>query len=406
MLVSIIITNFNYEKYIHRCVRSCLAQTLDKNLYEIILVDDNSRDNSINILKSYERFENIKIIKNKKNIGVAASSNKAIKISKGKYFIRLDSDDYINENMLEFMSNYILSNNKIFGVACNYFLIDEKEKKVSHLKAREKPIACGIMYNKKLFIKYGMYNSNYRHREEEELRARLKEKYIIHYLEIPLYRYRLHQTNKTKTSDYSHKFKDKIENLKNEYYKIKGKNVAIIIPARAGSKRFKNKNIHKINNKPMINIVINEAKKIKFKKMIFVSTENKKIKNIIKKNRIKIIDRPKNLSGDNVNKIDVIRHAAYEIKKKYGNKFDFIMSLQANSPNIKSYQISECLYKLASKKLDEVMSINDDLLQNAAIRVFKFNKIFSDNLGTKCGFVITNTLDVHYKKDIKKIKLI
>ena len=34
MLVSIIITNFNYEKYIHRCIRSCLAQTLDKNLYE------------------------------------------------------------------------------------------------------------------------------------------------------------------------------------------------------------------------------------------------------------------------------------------------------------------------------------------------------------------------------------
>ena len=52
------------------------------------------------------------------------------------------------------------------------------------------------------------------------------------------------------------------------------------------------------------------------------------------------------------------------------------------------------------------MSIDDNLLQNAAIRIFKFNKIFSNNLGTNCGFVITNTLDVHYKKDLKNIKLI
>ena len=50
------------------------------------------------------------------------------------------------------------------------------------------------------------------------------------------------------------------------------------------------------------------------------------------------------------------------------------------------------------------MSINDDLLQNAAIRVFKFNKIFSDNLGTNCGFVITNTLDIHYKNELKNLK--
>ena len=55
------------------------------------------------------------------------------------------------------------------------------------------------------------------------------------------------------------------------------------------------------------------------------------------------------------------------------------MSLQANSPTIKSYQISECINKLYTKKLDEVMSIDDDLLQNAAVRVFKFKKIFSNN---------------------------
>ena len=404
MLASIIITNFNYQKYIHRCIRSCLGQSLSENLYEIIVIDDNSTDNSINIIKSYERFNNIKIIKNSKNLGVAASANKAIKKARGKYFVRLDADDYINRDMLKFMSTYMETNNNFFGVACDYFHINKFEKKVRHLKAKENPIACGIMYNKKLFIKYGMYRPFFRHREEEELRIRLKNKYKIGYIGIPFYRYRLHQTNKTKTSDYSYKFKDKIEKLKNKNTKIIGKNVAIVIPARSGSKRFKNKNIFKINNLPMINIVINEAKKIQFNKTIFVSTENNRIKAIVKKKGVQIINRPKKLSEDKINKIDVIRHAAVEIQKKFRNKFDLIVSLQANSPTIKSYQISECINKLYTKKLDEVMSIDDDLLQNAAVRVFKFKKIFSNNLGTNCGFVITNTLDIHYKKHLKNIK--
>ena len=248
-----------------------------------------------------------------------------------------------------------------------------------------------------------MYNPYFRHREEDELRIRLKNKYKIEHLGIPLYRYRLHQSNKTKSNDYSFVFKNKIEKLKNKYQKIFNKNIAIVIPARSGSKRFKNKNIFKLNNDFMINIVIDEAKKIQFKKTIFVSTEDKKIKNIVKKKGVKVIDRPKQLSEDNVNKIDVIRHAAAQIKDKFGNKFDYIMSLQANSPTIKSYQISECINKIIKKKLDEVISVNDDFLQNAAIRVFKFHKIFSDNLGTNCGFVVTNTLDIHYKKDLKNI---
>ena len=121
MLVSIIITNFNYQNYLHRCIRSCLGQSLSDNLYEIIIVDDNSTDNSLNILKSYERFNNLKILKNKKNLGVAASANKAIKNAKGKYFVRLDADDYINKDMLKIMSAYIESNNNLFGVACDYF---------------------------------------------------------------------------------------------------------------------------------------------------------------------------------------------------------------------------------------------------------------------------------------------
>ena len=67
MLASIIITNYNYSKYLGSCLRSCLNQTLSSEKYEIILIDDNSKDNSIKIAEEYSSsFKNLRIIKNKK----------------------------------------------------------------------------------------------------------------------------------------------------------------------------------------------------------------------------------------------------------------------------------------------------------------------------------------------------
>ena len=100
MKVSIIITNYNYSKYLARCLRSCMSQVMDIKDFEIIVVDDASTDNSINILNAFRR--NVKIIKNKKNIGVAKSVNKAVKIAKGEYFVRVDADDYVSSYFILF----------------------------------------------------------------------------------------------------------------------------------------------------------------------------------------------------------------------------------------------------------------------------------------------------------------
>ena len=62
------------------------------------------------------------------------------------------------------------------------------------------------MYRRNKLLKYGIYNKKLKHREEEELRARLGVKYVIGYLNLPLYRYRMHLTNKTKSLDYKIKY--------------------------------------------------------------------------------------------------------------------------------------------------------------------------------------------------------
>lgn len=102
-LISVVVPVYNVEKYLNRCIESILNQTFKQ--IEIILVDDGSSDNSPVICDEYcDRYENIKVI-HKKNNRVAAARNDGIKLATGKYIALVDSDDWIEPNMLEEMYN-------------------------------------------------------------------------------------------------------------------------------------------------------------------------------------------------------------------------------------------------------------------------------------------------------------
>ena len=101
--VSIIVPVYNAEKYLIRCVDSIINQTY-KNL-EIILINDGSIDNSLEIMKKYKVIDNRIIIIDKKNEGVSIARNVGIKSSSGKYICFVDSDDYIENNMIQILDN-------------------------------------------------------------------------------------------------------------------------------------------------------------------------------------------------------------------------------------------------------------------------------------------------------------
>lgn len=98
--VSIIIPVFNAEQYLSQCIESLIKQTY-KNI-EIILVNDGSTDNSLEICKKYGAKDNRIKIYSIKNSGVSIARNKGVSISSGKYITFVDSDDWVETNMLEF----------------------------------------------------------------------------------------------------------------------------------------------------------------------------------------------------------------------------------------------------------------------------------------------------------------
>lgn len=97
--ISIIIPVYNTSKYLKKCITSISNQSLRE--IEIICVNDGSTDNSLEILeKMAQEDERIKII-NKKNEGPSKARNVALKIAKGKYYLNIDSDDWIEQEYLK-----------------------------------------------------------------------------------------------------------------------------------------------------------------------------------------------------------------------------------------------------------------------------------------------------------------
>ena len=103
-LISVIINVYNGEKYIKKCLDSVINQTYDN--IEILVVDDCSKDNTLNIINSYSD-KRIRLLKNKKNMGLSLSRNVGIDNAKGKYLYFVDVDDYIEKDTIEYLYNLI-----------------------------------------------------------------------------------------------------------------------------------------------------------------------------------------------------------------------------------------------------------------------------------------------------------
>ncbi|MDE7256747.1 MAG: glycosyltransferase, partial [Clostridia bacterium] len=144
-LVSIIMPNYNCEKYIGETVESVLNQTYTN--WELLIVDDCSADNSLEIIKGFaEKDARIKVFVNEKSSGAAASRNRAIREAGGKWIAFLDSDDLWTADKLEKQIKFMEDNGYHFSCT-DYDHINEQSEPLNVKVTGPKKVNRHKMFN-------------------------------------------------------------------------------------------------------------------------------------------------------------------------------------------------------------------------------------------------------------------
>ena len=132
MLISVIIPFHNCERHIRKSLKSVINQTLQKKYYEVIAVNDLSKDNSPKIAEQIlNNKKNCKLFNvKKKTIGAGQARNYGLKHSKGKYIYFLDSDDFLKKNALYKLKKILDKNKKIDLICNNYKVINRNRNKI------------------------------------------------------------------------------------------------------------------------------------------------------------------------------------------------------------------------------------------------------------------------------------
>jgi glycosyltransferase involved in cell wall biosynthesis len=191
--VSVIIPVYNRSKTISRAINSVLNQTY--NNLEIIVIDDNSQDDSLNKIRSFTD-RRIKLVSLTKNEGAANARNQGVKIAKGKYIAFLDSDDYYEPQFIESCINKLSKTSSEIGfmwTGVNY-ITNNKIKKYVWIPHRKENAYLtflhnlhigtnsGIIIKKKVFEKIGGFNSKLPAAEDTDLFLKITKNYEYTYV--------------------------------------------------------------------------------------------------------------------------------------------------------------------------------------------------------------------------------
>ena len=201
---SLVITNYNKARFIDRAIRSCLSQYLLRRSLEVIVVDDYSTDDSIEIIKEFN--DDVTLIVNDTNQGVAYCSNIGLKHANGKYWMRVDADDYLSASACEFMGQVLDNNADIDYVYADHFRINTRGLKISKVTLDNIDAlymhGAGVLMRTDMLREIGGYDESLRNCEDYDLLYRLNlNGYIGYHIPIPFYRYYIHGGNITLSED-------------------------------------------------------------------------------------------------------------------------------------------------------------------------------------------------------------
>tara|TARA_B100000780_G_scaffold102373_1_gene71556 strand:+ start:9209 stop:10615 length:1407 start_codon:yes stop_codon:yes gene_type:complete len=366
-LVTVYVTNFNYANYIEQSIESVLAQTY-KN-FELIIIDDGSTDNSREIINHYIENTNIRVIF-QENKGLIASNNIAVKAAQGKYIMRLDADDYLDDNALLVLVNAIEKSDDMALIFPDYYYVnadgqvtgqERRHDFQANVTLLDQPAhgACTLIRRNSL-LEVGGYSPEFTCQDGWDLWLKLTENYSVGNVNLPLFYYRKHDTNLTNDTD-------RLLETRAEIYKSHAKRtkrphlkVIAVLPTRGPAIEADSQILSKLGDKTLIDWTIDAVLESAMVSELIITTPDQDVKNYLTSrygNKLTIVDRDKNEALENMSYTPAIQRA---IDSRKTSSFDAVLELTAESPFRKTSYIDKAINVMRVHDVDKVLGVLPD----------------------------------------------
>lgn len=369
ILVSVYITSYNYGKFLPQAIESVLAQKFSD--WELILIDDGSTDNSWDVIEQYSSHPKIRTMRQDKK-GLLTTSNIALRLSQGKYIMRLDADDYLDENALLVLSNILDTNPKIGLVYSDYYLVDE-DGEIQEVVRRKKigqdaelldlpALGACTMIRKECLLEVGGYSEEFKCQDGYELWLKFIESYNPYNVNVPLFYYRQHSENLTKNRQ---RILGTRRRIKRMFVEKRRRNsvlkILAVIPVAKKSLSAHDSALQPLAGKPLLWHTISEALKTPLLDKIAVSSDDMEVLDYCRKfPQIIPILRPTKLANSSTNMGSIIVNALDVLKKEKQYLPDAVMVLYSNTPLRRSAHIEKSIDTMVIFNVDSVIAVAEE----------------------------------------------
>jgi len=362
----------NYGKFLEEALESIATQSLTS--WELYIFTEGSEDDTNSIAQRFaDQYPGrVHVIVTEEPIGLRACANKTLDLAKGEHIIRLDADDYLDENALLILSSYLDNHQDVGLVYPNWIYITEAgdvmgverrkrlrdEDRVLDLPAHG---AC-TMIRKRVLKAVGGYDTRFSSQDGHELWMRTLHRFNIANVQTPLFYYRQHSTSMSTNAERLLSARRAIKRAIASRYEgpVKPRRVAII-PVKNTYAGVANVALTPLAGRPLIDYTLECSLSFNDFDLIYVSTDDCAVLEYCQqKPGLTAQLREPRLSDPDVNLHEVIEAATRDMESRLGFYPDIIAVLNVHTPLRRPEHIEEALDTLMVYEVDQVVSTYED----------------------------------------------
>lgn len=361
-LVTVYITNYNYEEYIRQAIESVLDQNFRD--FELSIIDDGSTDGSREIIREYADHEKTRVIF-QENKGLNQSINVALKAARGKYVMRLDADDYLDSNALLVMVQELEEDDDLALVFPDYYYVDENGEVTGQERRHDfeeevtvpdRPAhgAC-TLFRKRVLEEVGSYCSDYTCQDGYDIWLKVIGKYSVKNVNLPLFYYRRHGENLTENEEHILNTRSEI---KEDYVRENGSmpNVLAVVPVRGEIIDPQSPVLEPLGEKPLLEWTLKAVEEVKQVENAVVSTPDPNVIDYVKEwdGQFEIHERSPELARENVS----LKETLTEVFDHFGGShIDALAQIVPHTPFRTTRAIEEAITTLEIFPVDQVIGV-------------------------------------------------